>query len=100
MINPSDKITAYIHYQATGPIEIEVPYNSQLVNQIKTDISFQQRKWDPSILCTDDEHHRCKGRWIVNRNQLDEVRRILKIFHNRVIEIGPDSKQNFMRTGV
>jgi len=91
-------ITVYLVERTNGQLELEVPANPRFVSQLKHDIPSNLREWKPKIACTDDNHHACSGRWIIDRSQKVRVIGLLRMFYNNVTHTSPAGKANFRRT--
>lgn len=64
--------------QSRGILELEVPRNQRLINQLKIRLPRDSRIWAPNI--------GTQGRWVINIEHLDTVRDIVKIFYEDIEE--------------
>ena len=99
LTHSNPKAIAIVTDRGSDTIELEVPYNAKLVAQIKYDIPAAQRQWVPGVECTDpDTHHRCSGRWVIQRAYRQVVLEMLNTFYDNVLEQTPHGVYKFRRT--
>lgn len=93
-----EKITIYLREPLQGPLELEIPHNPRFVRQLKQDIPAKLRKWKPKVDCTDDTHHMCSGRWLIDKSCKVQVGALLRLFYDNIEFSHPGGQHSFRRT--